>query len=78
MPLPFTHWFQPLTGTTAEKHDSFFMPKNGSGIEEFSADALVQQEPGSIFFSFGGIRVTFDTWLYCMGRYFTGIHYDCR
>lgn len=56
----YTHWFQPLTGTTAEKHDSFFMPKNGSGIEEFSADALVQQEPDASSFPSGGIRVTFE------------------
>jgi glutamine synthetase len=56
----YTHWFQPLTGTTAEKHDSFFMPKGGSGIEEFSADALVQQEPDASSFPSGGIRVTFE------------------
>ncbi|HMV15079.1 MAG: glutamine synthetase III [Chitinophagales bacterium] len=56
----FTHWFQPLTGTTAEKHDSFFMPKGGSGIEEFSSDALVQQEPDASSFPSGGIRVTFE------------------
>ena len=42
----YTHWFQPLTGTTAEKHDSFFEPgSDGQGIEKFSGDALAQQEP---------------------------------
>ena len=56
----YTHWFQPLTGTTAEKHDSFFMPNGGSGIEEFSADALAQQEPDASSFPSGGIRVTFE------------------
>src|SRR6478672_4861729 len=41
----FTHWFQPLTGTTAEKHDSFFTIKSdGTPIEQFDGDALVQQE----------------------------------
>jgi glutamine synthetase len=56
----YTHWFQPLTGTTAEKHDSFFVPKGGSGIEEFSADALAQQEPDASSFPSGGIRATFE------------------
>ncbi|QQR97512.1 MAG: glutamine synthetase III [Sphingobacteriales bacterium] len=56
----YTHWFQPLTGTTAEKHDSFFMPKGTEGIEEFSADTLVQQEPDASSFPSGGIRVTFE------------------
>ena len=42
----FTHWFQPLTGTTAEKHDSFFTLKgDGTAIEQFEGDALIQQEP---------------------------------
>lgn len=56
----YTHWFQPLTGTTAEKHDAFFMPKEGAGVEEFNADALVQQEPDASSFPSGGIRVTFE------------------
>ena len=56
----YTHWFQPLTGTTAEKHDSFFMPKGGGGVEEFSADALAQQEPDASSFPSGGIRATFE------------------
>ncbi|HEY9194931.1 MAG TPA: glutamine synthetase III, partial [Mucilaginibacter sp.] len=42
----YTHWFQPLTGTTAEKHDAFFEPTaDGGAIERFSGDALSQQEP---------------------------------
>ena len=44
----YTHWFQPLTGTTAEKHDSFFMPKGTAGVEEFGADALAQQERAQV------------------------------
>ncbi|MGN6639447.1 MAG: glutamine synthetase III family protein [Mucilaginibacter sp.] len=57
----YTHWFQPLTGTTAEKHDSFFEPIPGGGaIETFSGDALVQQEPDASSFPSGGIRNTFE------------------
>jgi glutamine synthetase len=56
----YTHWFQPLTGLTAEKHDSFFMPKGNGGIEEFSAETLVQQEPDASSFPSGGIRATFE------------------
>ncbi|HPW87161.1 MAG TPA: glutamine synthetase III, partial [Chitinophagales bacterium] len=56
----YTHWFQPLTGTTAEKHDSFFMPKGGGGVEEFSAESLAQQEPDASSFPSGGIRATFE------------------
>lgn len=57
----YTHWFQPLTGSTAEKHDSFFEPgENGSAIEKFTADALVQQEPDASSFPNGGIRNTFE------------------
>ncbi len=57
----YTHWFQPLTGTTAEKHDSFFEPApDGSPIEKFSAEALVQQEPDASSFPNGGIRSTFE------------------
>ena len=45
----YTHWFQPLTGSTAEKHDAFFEPgPDGTAIEKFTADALVQQEPDGI------------------------------
>lgn len=56
----YTHWFQPLTGTTAEKHDSFFMPVDGDGIEEFTADSLIQQETDGSSFPSGGIRETFE------------------
>ncbi len=57
----YTHWFQPLTGTTAEKHDSFFEPtSDGRGIEKFSGDALAQQEPDASSFPNGGIRSTFE------------------
>lgn len=57
----FTHWFQPLTGTTAEKHDSFFTLKSdGTPIEEFEGAALIQQEPDASSFPSGGIRATFE------------------
>ena len=57
----YTHWFQPLTGSTAEKHDAFFEPDdNGDAIEKFTADALVQQEPDASSFPNGGIRNTFE------------------
>jgi glutamine synthetase len=56
----YTHWFQPLTGSTAEKHDSFFEVKNGEAIEKFSGGALVQQEPDASSFPSGGIRSTFE------------------
>lgn len=57
----FTHWFQPLTGTTAEKHDSFFTIKSdGTPIEEFDGGALIQQEPDASSFPSGGIRATFE------------------
>jgi glutamine synthetase len=57
----FTHWFQPLTGTTAEKHDSFFTIKgDGTAIEEFDGAALIQQEPDASSFPSGGLRATFE------------------
>lgn len=57
----YTHWFQPLTGRTAEKHDSFFTLKpDGTVLEEFSGDALVQQEPDGSSFPGGGLRSTFE------------------
>ncbi|WP_432710329.1 glutamine synthetase III [Pedobacter sp.] len=56
----YTHWFQPLTGTTAEKHDSFFEPSGDGAIEKFSGSALVQQEPDASSFPNGGIRNTFE------------------
>ncbi len=57
----YTHWFQPLTGSTAEKHDSFFhISKDGRTMEVFSGEALVQQEPDASSFPSGGIRNTFE------------------
>ncbi len=57
----YTHWFQPLTGTTAEKHDSFFEPDGeGSAIEKFNGSMLIQQEPDASSFPNGGIRNTFE------------------
>lgn len=57
----YTHWFQPLTGTTAEKHDAFFKPVGpGRAIERFDGDLLVQQEPDASSFPNGGIRNTFE------------------
>ncbi|QJD97652.1 glutamine synthetase type III [Mucilaginibacter robiniae] len=56
----YTHWFQPLTGTTAEKHDAFFEPTADGAIEKFSGDALAQQEPDASSFPNGGIRNTFE------------------
>lgn len=57
----FSHWFQPLTGTTAEKHDSFFTIKSdGTAMELFEGDALIQQEPDASSFPNGGIRATFE------------------
>jgi glutamine synthetase len=57
----YTHWFQPLTGTTAEKHDAFFeLTKDGSAIERFDGGQLVQQEPDASSFPSGGIRNTFE------------------
>lgn len=54
----FTHWFQPMTGGTAEKHDSFF--DGTAGIEKFKGSELVQQEPDASSFPSGGIRTTFE------------------
>lgn len=57
----YTHWFQPLTGATAEKHDSFFEPTgDGQAMEKFSGGMLVQQEPDASSFPNGGIRNTFE------------------
>ncbi|MBJ6120002.1 glutamine synthetase III [Pontibacter sp. BT310] len=57
----YTHWFQPLTGATAEKHDSFFdLTSEGEAIESFRGSALVQQEPDASSFPSGGIRNTFE------------------
>jgi glutamine synthetase len=57
----YTHWFQPLTGSTAEKHDSFYSPAgDGSAISEFSGKDLVRGEPDASSFPTGGIRSTFE------------------
>ncbi|MCW3030500.1 MAG: glutamine synthetase catalytic region, partial [Solirubrobacterales bacterium] len=57
----YTHWFQPLTGSTAEKHDSFFGPAgDGTAIAEFSGKELIQGEPDASSFPTGGIRATFE------------------
>ena len=57
----YTHWFQPLTGGTAEKHDAFFdVTPQGKAIEKFRGSALVQQEPDASSFPSGGLRATFE------------------
>jgi glutamine synthetase len=57
----YTHWFQPLTGATAEKHDAFFdLLPNGKALEKFGGGQLVQQEPDASSFPSGGIRNTFE------------------
>lgn len=57
----YTHWFHPLTGATAEKHDAFIIPVDeGAAIENFNANQLVQQEPDASSFPSGGIRNTFE------------------
>ncbi|MDA0180881.1 glutamine synthetase III [Solirubrobacter phytolaccae] len=57
----YTHWFQPLTGSTAEKHDSFYGPTgDGNAIAEFSGKELIQGEPDASSFPSGGIRSTFE------------------
>ena len=57
----FTHWFQPLTGTTAEKHDSFIVPDGEGGVMlEFSGKELIQGEPDASSFPSGGLRPTFE------------------
>ena len=57
----YSHWFQPLTGSTAEKHDSFLAPDgHGGALTEFSGDQLVQGEPDASSFPSGGVRATFE------------------
>ncbi len=56
----YTHWFQPLTGTTAEKHDAFFDLDDDKAIEKFRGSSLVQQEPDASSFPSGGLRNTFE------------------
>ncbi|HSU14909.1 glutamine synthetase III [Longimicrobium sp.] len=57
----YTHWFQPLTGSTAEKHDSFITPNKGGGaVAEFTGKELIQGEPDASSFPSGGLRATFE------------------
>src|SRR5699024_9509704 len=57
----YTHWFQPLNGSSAEKHDAFFhYDMDGTPLEKFGGEALVQQEPDASSFPNGGIRNTFE------------------
>src|SRR5436309_1577104 len=57
----YTHWFQPLTGSTAEKHDSFYSPTGeGTALADFSGKELIQGEPDASSFPTGGIRATFE------------------
>ncbi|MBQ7034935.1 MAG: glutamine synthetase III, partial [Clostridia bacterium] len=57
----FTHWFQPMTGITAEKHDSFITPDhNGGVLMEFSGKELIKGEPDASSFPNGGLRATFE------------------
>ena len=57
----YTHWFQPLTGVTAEKHDCFLSPgKNGDAVTEFSGKELIMSEPDASSFPSGGLRATFE------------------
>ena len=57
----YTHWFQPMTGITAEKHDSFILPlENGTAITEFSGKQLIKGEPDASSFPSGGLRATFE------------------
>ena len=57
----YTHWFQPLTGITAEKHDSFLQPAgDGTAIEKFSGKNLIKGEPDASSFPSGGLRATFE------------------
>src|SRR6185295_19128320 len=57
----YTHWFQPLTGQTAEKHDTFIVPDaHGGAVSEFTGSALVQGEPDASSFPSGGLRTTFE------------------
>jgi len=56
----FTHWFQPMTGVTAEKHDSFITPSDGGIVMDFSGKELVKGEPDASSFPSGGLRATFE------------------
>jgi glutamine synthetase len=56
----YTHWFQPLTGSTAEKHDAFPHPRRHGGVFNFSGAELIQGEPDASSFPSGGLRATFE------------------
>src|SRR6266581_4167205 len=56
----FTHWFQPMTGITAEKHDSFLSPTENGALMEFSGKELIKGEPDASSFPSGGLRATFE------------------
>ena len=56
----YTHWFQPMTGITAEKHDAFITPLDGKAIMEFSGKELIKGEPDASSFPSGGLRATFE------------------
>src|SRR4029077_13863620 len=60
----YTHWFQPLTGATAEKHDVFLDSADGNAMEKFTGAQLVQQEPDASSCPSGGIRNTFEARAY--------------
>ena len=68
----YTHWFQPLTGATAEKHESFFdLSENSEAIERFDGSQLVQQDPDASSFPSGGIRNTFEARGYTVRHWIT-------
>ena len=77
----YTHWFQPLTGVTAEKHDSFISPSpDGGVIMEFSGKELIKGEPDASSFPSGGLRATFEArgytaWILPLMRLSKGKHY---
>ncbi len=56
----YTHWFQPMTGLTAEKHDAFLQPVDGRMISSFSGKTLLSGEPDASIFPSGGLRSTFE------------------
>ena len=70
----YTHWFQPLTGATAEKHESFLeFSKDGRAISSLEGTQLVQQEPDASSFPSGGIRNTFEARGYTAGPYISSL-----
>lgn len=70
-PTHYTHWFQPMVGLTAEKHDSFITKdEKGKVIMEFSGDELIKGEPDASSFPSGGLRSTFEARGYTMGSNF--------